>query len=168
MIVVQLLTANNDPPRNDVATGIRQVIVAITQKVADAVDHARSPERNPYHLYNPDRKSGNDAENQNVDYQKNEKAEIGMLGIDPILQPIVRRAFPVLVQNSRQPRRPPIQKQPAPKHFVDPHALRTVGVFIGFHRGVMLAMHRDPFLGDNSGCQPQPESEKMTERRVET
>ena len=38
--------------------------------------------------------------------------------------------------------------------FADPMHLRTMGIFLGLHRRVMLAMHRGPLAGVHTTGQP--------------
>ncbi len=63
VIVVQLLTADQDAPGHQVGGRIAALEVAITQRVAQAVDHAGGPQRNPEHLHGPDAQT-DDAEQQ--------------------------------------------------------------------------------------------------------
>ncbi len=120
MIVVQLLTADITP-RNNIATGIWQVIVSITKKVADAVDYISGLEWYPHHMYETHiTKPVNMRNKKHIDKQKDENSEVGVLSITSILKPIVRCAFSILLQYSWLLHGSLIQKQTALKHSVNP------------------------------------------------
>ena len=54
MVVVQFLAADEDAPRHDVGACVGHVVAAVTEVVANAVNDAGSPERNPGDLREPD------------------------------------------------------------------------------------------------------------------
>ncbi len=54
MVVVQLFAADQDAPGHQVGGGVAALEVAIADGMAQAVDHAGGPERNPHHLDRPD------------------------------------------------------------------------------------------------------------------
>ena len=60
-----------------------------------------------------------------------------------------------------------VEKYAKKQHPADAIDLRTVGVFGCFDFRVMLAMHSDPFASDHSCCEPEPQAEEMTDRRVQ-
>jgi len=40
-------------------------------------------------------------------------------------------------------------------------------IVLGFHEGVMLAMHRDPFARAHASDDPQPPTHRHTDRRMQ-
>ena len=54
MIIVQLFTADQYAPRQNIATGVIGLKVAVAPEVADAVDNTRGENRDPHHLDGPD------------------------------------------------------------------------------------------------------------------
>ncbi|KAG1389797.1 hypothetical protein G6F59_015425 [Rhizopus arrhizus] len=58
VVVVQFLAADPKAPRRQVGGGIGRFIVAVAPPVAQAVDHAGRPERNPCHLDRPQGHAG--------------------------------------------------------------------------------------------------------------
>ena len=75
VVVVQLLAAEPDGDRRDVAALVLHVVVAIAERVADAVDDAGGPERDPEHLHAPDERANEEAEQLDVDREHEQDAE---------------------------------------------------------------------------------------------
>ena len=75
MVVVQFLATDEDPPGDDVGARVGDVIAAIAKEVADAVDHASCPERDPRDLRQPDKDTGYHSEEQQVGCEHQEHAE---------------------------------------------------------------------------------------------
>ncbi len=71
MIVVQLFAADEDSPRRHVGADVFGGRVAVAEPVADAVDHARRPERDPGDL-REENKSARDVTEQNQIRQRHQ------------------------------------------------------------------------------------------------
>src|SRR5206468_7088197 len=69
-------------------------------RVADAVDHAGSPERNPDHLNAPDRRADEEAEQVDVDGEHHEDARPIQRREEMALDPIVRGTLAVLLEHT--------------------------------------------------------------------
>src|SRR6185437_2683370 len=54
MVVVQLLAADEDSPRHEIAARVGRLEASIAPPVTDAVDDACGGDRNPEHLHGPD------------------------------------------------------------------------------------------------------------------
>src|SRR6185436_6961479 len=89
MVVVQLLATDEDAPRHDVGAAVGGRRIAITPVMADAVDHASRPERNPGDLRQENQGPGNDAERDDVGQASQRQSELHVLGVDVALEPIV-------------------------------------------------------------------------------
>src|SRR6267378_2484851 len=98
MVVVQFLAADEDPPGDDVGARVGDVIAAIAKEVADAVDHARCPERDPRDLRQPDQDTGHHSEEQQVYRERREHAEDRVPGVEVTLHPVVRRTVSIALQ----------------------------------------------------------------------
>src|SRR4030095_1406453 len=88
VIVVQLLAADDDAPRRNVARGVRALEVAITPVVADAIDHTRREERYPRHLHSPYGETDG-AEQHDVDDRHQRDAAALEAHVNVPLHPIV-------------------------------------------------------------------------------
>ena len=86
--------------------------------------------------------------------------------VDVALDPVVGCAETVLLERFQILRFLAIELRAFPEHLVDAARLRAVRVFVGFDLGVVLAVDRDPFLGQHPGREPEPEAEEMTDRGV--
>ncbi len=165
MVVVQLLAAHENAPRQDVAGIVQAFEIAVAQRVADSVDHTGRPYRNPQHLYGPD-PDAIDTEQQQVDdrHQHNAQAFIG--GVQTTLDPVVRRPLPVAFQRLGGGR-PGIELGALEQHRTEPEHHRAVGILAGFALGVMLTVNGRPRLGVLGRGQPQPEPEHVLQYRVQ-
>jgi hypothetical protein len=90
---------NSSPPMKTpsgmmLQRGVLRLEIAVTEIMADAVDHAGGPERDPEHLRDVDREAWQ-AEHREVDEQREQHAEHAVAGVDVPLEPVVRRAAPV-------------------------------------------------------------------------
>src|SRR5262249_10991262 len=101
MIVVQLLTAEPDGDRRDIATLVLHLVVAIAECVADAVYDSGGPERNPQHLHAPHDRSDEEPEQIDVDREHDDDAEPVETAQDVPLDPIVGGAFAVFLEHPR-------------------------------------------------------------------
>jgi hypothetical protein len=134
--------------------------------VAEAVDHARGPERNPRHLDRPQR-DADEAEQREADEQIQRRAQRGVRRVEVALDPVVRAALAVLLDRLAIGARFLVQLDALPEHGLDALDLRAVRIFLGLDLGVVLAVDRRPFLGDHRGRKPRPETEGVRQHRVE-
>ena len=167
VIVVQLFAADQDAPGKHVGAGIRHRPTAITEEVADAVDHASRPERDPGDLRDQDQHAGDDAEQNHVDHPGEGQAKQHIPGIQVVFEPIVGGAVAVALHGLGLVRFLHIQEHAAPQHPVDAEHLRAVRVIRCFTLGVVLAVDRDPLAGCHAGGHPEPEAEEMAHYRVQ-
>ena len=156
---MQLLTADENAPRHDIARGVIALVVAVAPVVTDAVDDAGGEDRNPRHLHRPDRQPEGTEERQ-VDDEHQHDAFAGVRGVQMSLNPVVRRATAVLLHGLAVPGRIAIEFGACPQHAPDAELLRATGIVRGFDLGVVLAVNRGPFLGDHAGGEPEPEAEE--------
>lgn len=166
MVVVQLLTTDPEPPRRQVRGGIGRFVVAVAPPVAQAIDHARGPERDPRHLDRPQGHAGQ-AEQHGIDREQQYRPQRGVRGIQVALDHIIRGAAPVLLDVRAHAACFPVQLHAMPEHRADAAGDRAVRVVLGLHLGVVLAVDGHPLAGDHRGGQPQPETEHVGQRRVE-
>ena len=82
-------------------------------------------------------------------------------GVEIALHPVIGRAATVFGDGFEVFGLGPVQLGTGEQHGLDAMGLRAVRVFHGLAFGMVLAVHADPFLGDLSGGQPQPQAEKM-------
>jgi hypothetical protein len=66
MVVVQFFTADQDAPGHQIGRRVAAFEVAVADGMAQAVDHAGGPDRDPHHLDGPDG-DADGAEQQQVD-----------------------------------------------------------------------------------------------------
>ena len=122
--------------------------------------------RLPGHLHRPDG-DADGTEQHHVDDQHQVVAAIRERLVDVALEPVVRTPVVVLGDRLRIRRRSPIQLRPFQQQLLDSEDFRAVRILTGLDAGVMLAVHRDPFLGDGPGREPQPEPEEVGQRRMQ-
>src|SRR5437773_11941571 len=101
MIVVELLAAKPDGDWGDIPALILHLIVPIADGVADTVDDAGGPERNPQHLDAPHERADEKAEQIDVDSEHQKYAQPVQLRQQMTLDPIVRRTASVLLEDAR-------------------------------------------------------------------
>src|SRR6185369_7960604 len=167
MVVVEFLAADQHADRNDVARRVLRFEIAVAEVVADAVDHAGGPERNPDELRRVDREPGAEPEQRDVDYQHEPQADQRMPAIKIPLEPIIRRAAAVDVERVRIGRGGAIEPDAAEQHAPDAPDLRAVRISIGLALRVMLTMHGDPLARDHARRDPEPEAEEMARDRMQ-
>jgi hypothetical protein len=166
MVVVQFLTTDPEGPRDQVARGIGAFEIAVAGPVADAIDEARGPERDPHHLQGPDRRT-DDAEQRDADQQHQGRPPIRVRTVDVVLDPVIGRAAAVLLHVLLRLAGVAVQRDAVPEHLLDAVDHRAVRIFLGLDLGVVLAMHRHPLTGDHPGGQPTPETEEVRQHRME-
>lgn len=106
-------------------------------------------------------------EQEHVHHQHDADAEAVVAGIEMALDPVVGRAVAVLVQHILALGVDAVELGALQEHLLDAMGDRAVGVFHGFHRGVVLAMDGGPFAGVHAGGQPQPQAEEMRHHRMQ-
>ena len=81
MVVMQLFSTNENAPGRNIAGRIPALEITITPVMADAIDDARSKQRNPHHLYRPDGQT-NRPEQHQIDghHHVNAGIAVGALG----------------------------------------------------------------------------------------
>ena len=164
VVVVQFLTANDQAPGHEVGAGVLRLEIAVAPEMAQAVDHAGRPERNPGHLHGPDRQSDG-AEQQHVDDQHQRRAPDRMPAVQMTLDPVVGRAVAELPECLGVLRLFAVQLRTLAHHGVQAACLRAVGVVLGFALGMVLAVDGHPLPGDHARAQPQPETEEVRRKR---
>jgi hypothetical protein len=88
VVVVQLLTTNDDAPREYVGAGIRAGKVAVTDRMTQTVDHTGGPERNPGHLDSPDRQA-QQTEQEQINTQHDGNTQHAVFGVQVALEPVI-------------------------------------------------------------------------------
>src|SRR6185503_18582776 len=91
---MELFAADQDSDGPDVARRVLSFEVSIAPIVADSVDDARSPERDPDHLDGVDRDS-RQAEQQQVDDRRQQQTGIAVPAVQVPLEPVIGRATAV-------------------------------------------------------------------------
>ena len=167
VVVMQLLAADEQAPGHDVGARVLRGPVAVAPEMADAVDHARRPERDPGDLRDEDQHARHGAEQHDVGGAHQGDAEHRETGVDVALEPVIRRAVAVTVHRLAVVGLFHVQEHAAPEHAVDSQLLRAVRVFRSFAFGVVLAVDRGPLLGHHSGRHPQPQAEEVTRERMQ-
>src|SRR5437868_12062454 len=147
MVVVQLLAADQDAPGNNVGARVRDIVAAVAEVVANAVDHPGGPERDPGHLCEPYEDARYDAESEGVDAEQHEYSDVGVARVPVALDPVVRRAVAVALERFLVERLRDVEEHAGPEHAVDAVDLRAVRILDRLALGVVLAMDRRPFLG---------------------
>ena len=167
MVVVQFLATDQDAPGQDVRAGVLAGEVAVAPEMADAVDDAGGPERNPGDLHREDDHARYDAEQRNVDQSHDGQAGQRVTRIDVALHPVIGCAMAVALERILLERFLDVQEHAAPEHAIDAELLRAVRVFRCFAFGVMLAVHGRPFLRDHARGHPQPQPEEVARNRMQ-
>ncbi len=167
MVVVQLLAADDDAPGNDVRARVLGRPVAVSPEVADAVDDARRPERDPGDLRDEDQRARNDAEQHDVGGAHQGEAEYRKAGVEVALEPVVGCTVAVAGHRLAVVGFLNVKKHASPEHAIDSDLLRAVRIFNGFAFGVVLAVNRGPLLGHHAGRHPQPQAEEVTRERMQ-
>ena len=121
--------------------------------MTDTVDHAGGGDRDPDHLHGPNGQPGN-PEQGDVQDQHQAHALPAVAGVQVALDPVFRRAVAELRQGFLVLGFLTVELGTAPQHGFDAARLRAVRVFRGLAFGVVLAVNRDPFLGDHARAQP--------------
>ena len=160
VVVVQFLATDDQAPGRDVGGGVLRLEIAVAPVMAQAVDHAGGPERNPHHLQRPHGQA-RQSEQQHVDDEHERHAPHRAAVVQVALQPVVRRAVAVAGQRFGVLRLGAVQLGALPQHLADAVDLRAVRVFGLLAFGVVLAVDRRPGLGGHAGGHPQPEAEEM-------
>src|SRR5690348_13390852 len=166
MVVVQLLSANENSPGNDIGAGVFGLKIAVAPVMSYSIDHARGHDGCPCHLDGPDGKT-NRPEQDDIDDQHQGDTFAAVLVIDIPLQPVIRRTMAVSFHGFQVLGFCAIELRSLPQHFGDPDYLRTVGIIDRFTLGVMLPVYCSPLFRDHPGREPQPEAEKMTRQGME-
>ncbi|MNQ62891.1 hypothetical protein D3C85_772530 [compost metagenome] len=166
VVVVQLFAADQDAPGHQVGRGVAAFEVAVTEGMAQAIDDAGGPERDPDHLHGPDGEAGS-AEQGEVDQRHQGHAADGEARVDIAFHPVIRAVLAVDAQGVFVLRLFLIELGALAQD--GPQALdhRAVGVVDGFALGVVLAVDGGPLAGVHGGGHPQPEAEEMLERRMQ-
>ena len=100
VVVVQFFATNEDAPRHQIGRSIAALKVAITDRMAQTVDHARGPHRDPHHLHRPDGQADG-AEQQQINHQHQGYAQQLVSRIKIALDPVFRAVFAVNTQRFR-------------------------------------------------------------------
>ena len=118
--------------------------VAVAPIVADAVDDAGGPERDPQHLHGPDREAGapNSTTSMTPHQADAQHRVAGCRGCARSSRPACRdrnsSRLAILAGLAVQP-------DAAEQHALDAADLRAVRIVFGLALGVVLAVHGDPF-----------------------
>ena len=166
VVVVQLLAAQQHRPWRDVGGAVVGFEVAVAPPVAEAVDDAGSGDRDHQHLQRP-KGDANDAEQCDVGEQKHGRTQRRIAAVDASLQPVGRRAGPILLVDGRILACVLVQRHAVENHLVDAEDHRAVRIVLGLAVRVVLAMDRDPVLGHHGRGQPQPEAHRMRHDRMQ-
>ena len=100
VIVVQLFTTNQDTQRRDVAGVIGAFEIPIAQVMADTIDHAGSPYRNPHHLDRPDPDAVHPEQRQ-VDHCHQGNTQGLVPAVEVALDPVFRGALAIALKGFR-------------------------------------------------------------------
>ena len=135
--------------------------------MSDAVDHAACKERLRRKVDGDHHDRGHAKEQEQRDDKKRDPGG-GPPAIEVALQPIIRRAAPVVLQDMRIVRRGACRaRSPRGAPCFSPNTTGLCGSpgYIGV--GVVAAVHRDPLARHGSGAEPEPEPEKMSQDRMQ-
>ena len=95
VVVVQLLATGQQPPRHQIAGGVVAFEVAVTQRVAEAIDDARRHDRHRGHLHRDDDDS-RDTKQHQIGQNQRKQAQVAVARVHVALDPVIRRATAVL------------------------------------------------------------------------
>ena len=164
MVVVELLSTNEDAPGHDVPSRIATLVVSIAVVVANAINHPCGEHGDPEHLHRPNGDAVN-AKEQQIGKQHQHNA-IGVMPINVALDPIVRATAPIALDGLRR-LAILVQLGAFQEHFLQPQNLWTVGVLRGFTHRVVLAVNGGPLPRTHARGQPEPEPKKVLEHGTE-
>ena len=166
VVVVQLFAADEDAPGHQVGGGVAAFEVAIADRVAEAVDHAGGPERNPYHLHGPDGQAKG-AEQGQVDERHQHHAADREARVEIALDPVVRAVLAVDAQGVLVLRLGLVQLRACAQDGEQALVHRAVRILDGLALGMVLTVDRGPFARVHPCGQPQPETEEVLQRGVQ-
>ena len=166
MVVVQLLAAEQQPPGQQVRGRRGHLKATVAHCVAQTVDHSTGEERlrNQVHGHHDNRRH---PEQNHVRQDKQPHAEIAMAAVEVALDPVIRSAAPVILEDLRVPARRGVKLIALQDHALQPEDDRAVRIALLIGVRVMAAVHRHPFFRDRSGAEPQPEAERMSQQRMQ-
>src|SRR6187402_1126258 len=141
VVVVQFFAANPEAPGRDVRRRVRALEIAVAPPVANAIDEAGGPERDPDHLDRPDGQA-NDAKQRNVDDRHEGRAPVRVLAEQLALEPVVRRAAAVLLHVGLVVAGLTVEGDTVEEDLLDAEHLRAVRIFLGLDLRVVLAVDR--------------------------
>jgi len=162
VIVVELLSADQNGPRHDVGAGVLGLERAVAPVVADAVDDAGREERDPCHLYRPDG-DADESEQDEVDRKQDRDADAIVLAVELALDPVIGCPGAVTLERIRVAGFLAIELGALPQDLLDAVDLRAVRIVYGLDFGVVLAVDSRPDLGHHAGGDPEPEAEEMAD-----
>ncbi|MCY1427405.1 hypothetical protein D9M71_432510 [compost metagenome] len=166
MVVMQFFAANQDAPRHQVGRRIAAFEVAVADGMAQAIDHAGGPHRDPHHLDGPDG-DADGAEQQQVDNAHDRDAQQREAAVEVALDPVFGAVLAVDAQRLGVFRFGAVQLGAFAQHRGQPLDDRAVRVIDGFAFGVMLAVDGRPLAGVLRRGQPQPETEEMLQAAIQ-
>ena len=105
-------------------------------------------------VYHESHDEAGNAEQGDVQDQHQANALPAVTGVEIALDPVIRRAVAELDHRFRVLGFGTVELGTAPQHGFDAARLRAMRVFRGLAFGVVLAVNRDPFLGDHARAQP--------------
>src|ERR1043166_4400371 len=146
MVVVKLFAPQPDRDRRDVPALVLHFIVTVAEGVTDSVDDASRPERNPHHLDTPDHRSDEEPEQVNVESQHDENTKPIQAAEEIALDPVIRRALPVLLEHAGLADSLAIVKGALEHDVAEALDERTVRIAFTVGEGMMLPMARDPLF----------------------
>src|SRR4051812_42157217 len=157
MIVMKLFAAKPDRDWRNVSALVFDVEVAVSNRVPDPVDYAGGPERNPDHLYAPDERPYEEAEQIDIDDQHHQNADPVERREEMSLEPVVWSPFTILIENPGLTNRLSIVEGAFDDDVAQSFYERTVWVSLAIGEGMMLPVTGHPLLGDNCSRKPQPD-----------
>ena len=161
MVVMQFLATDQDAPGQDVRAGIFAAEVAIAPEMADAVNDAGGPERNPRDLQREHDDAGHDAEKRDIDQAHDGEAGQRIARIDIALHPVIRSAVAIARHGFFIFGLGPVQLCALEQDFTNAVHLRAVRILGLLALSVVFAVNRRPLFGHLTRSQPEPEPEKM-------
>src|SRR5690348_4745733 len=168
MVVVELLAAEPDGDGGDVPALVLHVEVAIAERVADAIDDAGRPERDPDHLHAPHERSDEEAEQPDVDAEHQQDADPVERREQMPLEPVGGRALAVFLEHARLAHGLAVVERALEQDLAQSLDHRAVRVALAIGERVVLAMAGDPFLGDDGRGEPEPEAHRRRRNSVES